>query len=87
MKKTLKTIGFTIVKTRNTFGFWGKLAWELDRTTDGKIGSKIILMPFLKAFAHFDLMVPPKYTGDGFFVLATKLPMSKKGEEMMVDKD
>lgn len=62
MKVIFKSIGFAVVKAHNTFGFWGKLAWELDRMTDGKIGLKVLLMPLLRVFARLDIWFP-KSTG------------------------
>ena len=58
MRNVFKSMGFTIIEAHNTFGFWGKLAWELDRITDGKIPLKVLLMPLLKLWAHFDLWLP-----------------------------
>ncbi len=58
MKNIFKSTGFVIIEAHNTFGFWGKLAWELDRITDGKIALKVLLMPLLKLWAHFDLWFP-----------------------------
>ena len=72
MKSILKYIGFTIVEAHSTFGFWGKLAWELDRITDKKITFKILLTPLLRAFSHFELCFPPKYTGNGILVVGKK---------------
>ena len=71
MKDILKFNGFTIVEAYDTFGFWGKLAWELDRITDGKIALKVLLMPLLKLWVHFDLWLP-KRTGNEILVLGMK---------------
>lgn len=71
IKDVLKAIGFKIVKTRHTFGFWGELAWEFDRMTDKKRWIKIILMPLVKAFAQIDYWLP-KTNGNGFLVISRK---------------
>lgn len=71
MKETLKSIGFKIVKAEHSFGFWGELAWELDRITDKKRVIKIILMPLLKILAQFDSWFP-KDKGNGVLAICTK---------------
>ena len=58
MKNVFRSTGSAIIEAHNVFGYWGKLAWEFDRITDGKIVFKILLMALLKAFAHFDLWFP-----------------------------
>lgn len=58
MKNIFESSGFTIIEAHSTFGFWGKLAWEFDRITDGKIALKVLLMRLLKLWAHFDLWLP-----------------------------
>lgn len=68
----LKSIGFNIVNAGYTFAFFGKLAWELDRLTDAISPLKILLMPALKAFAHFESWLP-KHIGNGILVLSMKL--------------
>lgn len=71
MKNIFRSTGFTVIKAHSTFGFWGKLAWELDRITDGRNILKALPMPLLKVFAHFDLWLP-KHTGNGILVLGMK---------------
>lgn len=46
-----RSLGLTIVRARYTFGFWGKLAWELDMLTDGL---KRLLLPPLFSFVALD---------------------------------
>ena len=58
MKNIFRSTGFTIVDAHNTFGYWGKLAWEFDRITNAKIALKVLLMPLLKLWAYFDLWFP-----------------------------
>lgn len=71
IKEVLKSIGFKIIKAHHTFGFWGELAWEIDRITDKKRFIKIILMPLLKLFAQFDYWLP-KTSGNGVLVISRK---------------
>jgi len=71
IRDVLESIGFDIVKAHHTFGFWGKLAWEVDRITDEKRFIKIILMPLLKVFAQFDYWLP-KTGGNGVLVISRK---------------
>ena len=71
MKNIFKSTGFAIIEAHNSFGFWGKIAWEFDRITDGKIALKILLMPLLKLWAHFDLWFP-KLEGTAICVIGQK---------------
>ncbi len=52
------SIGFNVVESKWTFGFLGKLAWELDWVTHGKLWIKIPIMPFLKVFGIIDTYIP-----------------------------
>ena len=70
LKEIINSIGFKIIKVRETFDFWGSFAWEIDRITDKYIFLKIILMPLLKLFAHLDVMFSKK--GGGILILARK---------------
>ncbi len=67
----MSSIGFKIFKACETFNFFGKIAWEVDRITDKWIGLKIFLMPLLKLFAHLDLYLP-KRKGNGILILVIK---------------
>lgn len=71
MKETLKSIGFKIVKAEHSFGFWGELAWELDRITDNKKFVKMLLMPLLKILVNLDYWLP-KRSGSGLLVISIK---------------
>lgn len=42
-----RSLGLAILQAQYTFGFWGKLAWELDMLTDSRPGLKRLLLPFL----------------------------------------
>lgn len=62
-KEILNGLGFKILLARQTFTFWGKLAWELEtilRLKNSKIANQanILLMPLYKAFAILDLFFP-----------------------------
>ena len=66
----LEQEGFKVMKSHHTFGLLGRLAWEIDRVTDGTRVIKILLMPLLKTLAHIAVRLPAKH-GD-FLVLARK---------------
>lgn len=70
LKQIINSVGFKILKARETFGFWGNFVWEIDRITDRYIFLKIILMPLLKLFACLDMMFSKK--GGGILILARK---------------
>jgi SAM-dependent methyltransferase len=67
----LEHMGFKIVEARHTFGLLGRIAWELDRITDGQVITKLMMMPILKSLAQLAVRLPAK-TGD-FLVLARKV--------------
>lgn len=71
IKDILNSLDFTIVRGHDTFIFRGKLAWRLDRITDGDIASEIFLIFLLKAFVPFDLWLL-KHSGNGILVLGIK---------------
>lgn len=70
--KELKKDGFIIVETRETFGFFGKLAWELNHII---LPKGFILMgfiyPFLYLLALLDLIIN-NHKGLGTAILAKK---------------
>jgi len=70
LKSILKKTGFEIIKTQYTFGFLGQLAWELDRLSDGKKFSKIMIMPFIKVLGQMAVRLNVQY-GD-LLMLAKK---------------
>ncbi|MCX5721239.1 MAG: class I SAM-dependent methyltransferase [Nitrospirae bacterium] len=49
-----RSLGLTILQAQYTFGFWGKLAWELDMLTDRCPRLKRLLLPFLFAVGALD---------------------------------
>jgi 2-polyprenyl-3-methyl-5-hydroxy-6-metoxy-1,4-benzoquinol methylase len=69
LRKMLAGIGFEIITSRETFGFFGSLAWELDRAMDEHLLLKSLLMPALIAAAHFDARF--SRNGNGVLVLAS----------------
>jgi len=71
LKEVMSTIGFEIVEACKTFGFFGKIAWEIDRIVDKNTTLKTFIMPLLKLFACFDLYLP-KLEGNGILILARK---------------
>jgi len=56
MSAILRKIGFLIEDARYTFGFWGKLAWELDLLTDCNKTIKHLLQPFLFTWGYMDTL-------------------------------
>ncbi len=52
LQARLEANGLHICAAAHTFGFPGKLAWELDRLTDNRRVAKIALMPLLKLLAQ-----------------------------------
>jgi len=72
LKNDLKELGFKIIVTRETFGFFGKLAWELNHLT---LMKNFILaglfFPFFYCPARIDLMFINK-DGLGIAILAKK---------------
>lgn len=71
LKKMLESAGFKIIVLKETFRFFGRITWEIDRITDNLIILKIILMPIMKVFAHLELYFGEK-DGNGLLVLAQK---------------
>jgi SAM-dependent methyltransferase len=67
----LNEIGFKVISGEYTFGFPGKLAWELDRMTDGRFRIKLLLMPFLKLLGRISVLFRYKKS-NALFVLAQK---------------
>lgn len=72
LKKELENIGFTIIEIRETFGFFGKLSWELNHMLLAK--SFVLLglfYPFLYLLSLLDGLVFVK-KGLGMAILAKK---------------
>jgi len=70
LKVIMSSIGFEIIKTQGTFGFFGSFAWEIDRITDRFRIVKILLMPLLKIFGHLDVIFSRR--GANILILASK---------------
>ena len=72
LENALKQLTFKIVESKETFGFFGKLAWELNHLTLSKSFVLTgITFPFLFALASFDLFFKNK-DGLGIAILAQK---------------
>jgi len=72
LKNSLKKLGFKIIVSKNTFGFFGKLAWEINHITLSK--SFIfagIVFPLLYVISKIDLWQKNK-NGLGLVILAKK---------------
>ena len=72
LENRLKKLGFRILVSRETFGFFGKLAWELNHLMLSKhFIFAGITFPFLFILANFDLLFKNK-DGLGIAMLAKK---------------
>ena len=72
LENKLKKLGFKIVVSRETFGFFGKISWELNHIMLSKsFVIAGIIFPFLYLVAKIDLWVNNK-NGLGVAVLAKK---------------
>ncbi len=73
LENVLFTIGFTMIVSRETFGWFGKLAWELNHMMLSKSFILAgIIYPFLYIIAMLDLLSQHK-NGLGIAVLSKKL--------------
>lgn len=73
LEKTLKKIGYTIIVSRETFGFFGKLAWELNHIQlSQSFALAGITFPFLYILAMLDLLWS-NTQGLGVAILAKKM--------------
>jgi len=70
LRAALEPMGFTIIASEYTFGFPGRLAWEIDRMCDSHFKMKILFMPLLKTLAH--LAVFTHHKSGSTLVLAQK---------------
>lgn len=72
MEKNLEKLGFTIITAQESFGFFGKLAWELNHLALSKSFTLAgLIYPFLYPLAKMDLVFPNK-NGLGVALLAQK---------------
>ncbi len=60
LSELLDKMGFVITESRITFGRLGQFAWELDRLTDKRWRTKVILMPLLKLLARISVCMRPR---------------------------
>lgn len=72
LKKVLVSFGFKIISSQETFGFFGKLAWEIDIIIHKKTVVKFFLMPILKIIAYLELFNSNIEKGNGILILAIK---------------
>jgi len=72
LKRVLISVGFKIVSSHETFGFWGRLAWEIDIIFHKNTLLAIFLMPVLKIIACLELLGSNIEKGNGILVLAVK---------------
>lgn len=69
----LEEIGFRIVSRKYTFGFFGKLAWELDMMTENCIFVKHIIQPFIFIFGYLDTICKNGTGSYGVLVIGGKI--------------
>ncbi len=67
----LTKTGFEVLRQYESFGYVGKVAWELDRITDGRIILKVLLMPFLRTMARLAVIRP---LGPGAVLVVARRP-------------
>lgn len=68
----LLSLGFKIIHAQYTFGFWGKLARELDMLTHKHIRIKHALQPLLFIFGYLDTKWANKIGSYAILVIAKK---------------
>lgn len=69
----LRTRGIRVIRSRYTFGFWGKLVWEVRMLTEEKRGLHCLLLPLLLLFGILDSLWPFWRSGSyGLLVLGRK---------------
>lgn len=73
LKKIINTLGLDIVAVYNTFGLFGRIAWEINTYTnnEGKILLKIFSAPLLKFLSFLECSSTIK-DGNGLLLLAQK---------------
>ncbi|MBC8553081.1 MAG: class I SAM-dependent methyltransferase [Candidatus Brocadiales bacterium] len=72
LSNLLEEIGFKIITKKYTFGFFGKLAWELDMITENCISVKHIIQPFIFFFGFLDTICKNKPGSYGVLVIGEK---------------
>jgi SAM-dependent methyltransferase len=75
----LREAGLKITSAEWTFGFWGELAWEIDRLTDGKPIMKVMSAPILKAIAHVALSQSGSKRRGNVLLVGHKYRQSERG--------
>jgi len=56
VSEILRKLRFKIEDMSYTFGFWGKLAWEIDMLTENNISLKHVLQPLLFVCGYLDTL-------------------------------
>lgn len=74
----LTDAGLEIIIAEWTFGFWGELAWEVDRLTEGYTTMKTILSPVLKFMANLALSRPGSERRGNVLVVGQKNMNNKR---------
>lgn len=71
LKEALQQIGFQVVKSGYSFGYFGKLAWELDEMAGAIKVVKYLILPFLKCLVLLDTVIQ-KNDGNGMWIVSIK---------------
>lgn len=72
MSNLFEETGFKIISKKYTFGFFGKLAWELDIITESRIFIKHIIQPFIFICGFLDTVCINKPGSYGILVIGEK---------------
>lgn len=71
LHRILTSFDYKIVESYETFGFWGKFVWEIEKLTRKVIILRISLMPILKMLSYVETVVKNK-AGTGILIVAKK---------------
>lgn len=72
LSQLLEETGFRIVTKKHTFGFLGKLAWELDMMTDSCISLKHLIQPFIFISGYWDTFCNNRLGSYGMLIIGEK---------------
>lgn len=72
LSSILEGLGYTILYARYTFGFWGKLAWELDMLMEKYLNLKRLPLLFLLFLCWLDTLLENKEDSYALLIIARK---------------
>lgn len=73
LSNLLEETGFKITTKKHTFGFFGKLAWELDMMTEDCISVKHIIQPLIFTLGYLDTISKNGAGSYGICVIGEKI--------------